>query len=221
MAGFHLGCMSDALGPPFRSSIVRRFSVWSVCYFTAGEQSHEGGRMSRNRASPLDAGRQFEGACSRDTGSCRPGPLATYRRSLYRWSCIKTNSGKDRMEKVIGIGGIFFKAREPERLSAWYLEHLGISASDGHADFLWLDPDHPDEAGRTVWAIFPANSDYFGPTQPTFMIDYRVSNLDRMLEQLRRGGVVVDNVEDYDYGRFAWITDPEGNRIELWEPRTK
>jgi catechol 2,3-dioxygenase-like lactoylglutathione lyase family enzyme len=146
--------------------------------------------------------------------------------SSYEWNADLNghrigNSEKDRMEKVIGIGGIFFRAREPERLSAWYREHLGVPAGDGHADFLWCNPDRPDEAGRTVWAIFPHNSDYFGPTQPAFMIDYRVSNLDRMLEQLRRGGVVVEKVEDYDYGRFAWITDPEGNRIELWEPKTK
>ena len=127
----------------------------------------------------------------------------------------------DNTEKVTGIGGIFFRARDPARMSAWYRNHLGICAKDGHADFLWREQERPDELGRTVWAIFPADTEYFGPSRPTFMINYRVSNLDRMLAQLRQSGVAVEKVEDYDYGRFAWITDPEGNRIELWEPKSK
>jgi predicted enzyme related to lactoylglutathione lyase len=126
----------------------------------------------------------------------------------------------DNMEKVTGIGGIFFKARDTARMAAWYQEHLGIGTEDGHADFTWRDIDRPDEIGRTVWSIFPADTDHFGPSRPDFMINYRVFNLDRMLEQLRQQGVAVEKVEDYDYGRFAWITDPEGNRIELWEPKS-
>jgi catechol 2,3-dioxygenase-like lactoylglutathione lyase family enzyme len=124
------------------------------------------------------------------------------------------------MEKVTGIGGIFFRARDPARMAAWYRKHLGICAEDGHTDFVWRDIDRPDEIGRTIWSIFPADTDYFGPSRPDFMINYRVSNLDRMLAQLRQKGVEVEKVEDYDYGRFAWITDPEGNRIELWEPKS-
>ena len=120
------------------------------------------------------------------------------------------------MEHVTGIGGIFFKARDPKKMAAWYREHLGINAEDGHADFAWREKDRPEEIGRTVWSIFPADTDYFGSGA---MINYRVSNLDRMLEQLRQRGVTVEKIEDYDYGRFAWITDPEGNRIELWEPK--
>jgi predicted enzyme related to lactoylglutathione lyase len=73
--------------------------------------------------------------------------------------------------------------------------------------------------GRTVWSLFPADTDYFGPTRPAFMVNYRVANLDRMLERLRQNGVKVEKVEDLDYGRFAWVTDPEGNRVELWEPK--
>lgn len=124
-------------------------------------------------------------------------------------------------EKVTGIGGIFFRARDPEGMFAWYREQLGICAEEGHADFVWRDNERPDEVGRTVWSLFPADTDYFGPKRPGFMINYRVSNLERMLAQLRRNGVAVETVEDYDYGRFAWITDPEGNRIELWEPKSK
>lgn len=120
------------------------------------------------------------------------------------------------MEKVTGIGGIFFKARDPERMAAWYQENLGIRTQDGHADFFWREAHRPDVMGRTVWSIFPAESDYF--SSPV-MINYRVANLDAMLEQLRGRGVVVEKVEDYDYGRFAWLKDPEGNRIELWQPK--
>ena len=124
-----------------------------------------------------------------------------------------------KMERVKGIGGVFFKARDPERLSSWYREHLGIAAADGHADFRWREHDRPNEIGRTVWSIFPAESDYFGANSSAFMVNYRVADLDKMLEQLRNAGITVEKVEDFDYGRFAWFTDPEGNRVELWEPK--
>jgi len=122
-------------------------------------------------------------------------------------------------EKVTGIGGVFFRARDPARMSSWYQEQLGIGVEAGHSDFLWREHDQPEQVGRTVWSIFPAETEYFGPARPAFMINYRVASLDRMLDQLRRNGITVEKVEDYDYGRFAWITDPEGNRIELWEPK--
>jgi catechol 2,3-dioxygenase-like lactoylglutathione lyase family enzyme len=124
-------------------------------------------------------------------------------------------------EKVTGIGGIFFKVRNPERMTSWYRDHLGICAPDGHAHFPWRDHERPDEVGRTVWSLFPTDTDYFGPTPQSFMINYRVANLNKMLDQLRRSGVAVEKVEDFEYGRFAWITDPEGNRIELWEPKSQ
>ena len=125
------------------------------------------------------------------------------------------------MEQVIGIGGIFFKVRDPAKMAAWYREHLGIPIEDGHAEFPLSTPDQPSEIGRTVWSLFPPDTDYFGPSAAPFMINYRVANLERMLEQLRNAGIPIEKVEDYDYGRFAWITDPEGHRIELWEPKTK
>src|SRR5437588_12564080 len=112
------------------------------------------------------------------------------------------------MERVTGIGGIFFKARDTARMSEWYRKHLGIQAEDGHADFSWREKDCPEKVGRTVWSLFPADSDYFSSSA---MINYRVANLEKMLEQLRKAGVTIDKTEDYDYGRFAWITDPEGN----------
>jgi predicted enzyme related to lactoylglutathione lyase len=123
------------------------------------------------------------------------------------------------MERVTSIGGIFFKAQDPQRLAVWYREHLGISSTDGHAEFEWREKDRPDQIGRTVWSLFPRDTDYFGPGSQTFMVNYRVTDLDGMIEQLHRGGVTVEKTEDYSYGRFAWIVDPEGNRVELWEPK--
>jgi catechol-2,3-dioxygenase len=125
------------------------------------------------------------------------------------------------MEQVTGIGGVFFKVKDPKGMAAWYRKNLGIQSKHGYADFIWRDKDHPEEMGHTAWAIFPTNTTYFGQSSSSLMINYRVSNLDRMLAQLRQNGVAVEKVEDSDYGRFAWIEDPEGNRIELWEPKNK
>jgi predicted enzyme related to lactoylglutathione lyase len=123
------------------------------------------------------------------------------------------------MQKVTGIGGIFFEAADPDRLAGWYRDHLGIPVEGSHAEFRWRDKDRPEEAGRTVWSLFPEGTGYFGPSEVPFMINYRVADLDQMLDQLRSAGITIDKVEDYDYGRFAWITDPEGHRIELWQPK--
>lgn len=127
------------------------------------------------------------------------------------------------MERVTGIGGVFFKAQDPEKLAAWYAEHLGLAPSnDGgvfSVVFSWRDGSGPAGGGATVWAAFPADTAYFGPGPAPFMINYRVANLDALLQQLRAAGVPVDeHIEDHEYGRFGWATDPEGNRIELWEP---
>lgn len=130
-------------------------------------------------------------------------------------------TAENQMEKVTGIGGIFFKAREPKKMAAWYRDHLGIQSKGGYADFVWRDKDNPDLIGRTVWALFPTNTSYLGSPAAPMMINYRVANLERLLTQLRREGVTLEKVQDQDYGRFAWITDPEGNRIELWEPKGK
>jgi predicted enzyme related to lactoylglutathione lyase len=117
------------------------------------------------------------------------------------------------MERVTGIGGVFIKAEDPDGLYAWYEKHLGIKREpEGTVVF-------QDSKGITVWSLFPKTSKYFDPSQAQFMMNYRVENLDALLEALRAEGVEIDpHREDYDYGRFAWIMDPEGNRIELWEP---
>ena len=117
------------------------------------------------------------------------------------------------MERVGGVGGVFFRARDPERLLAWYREHLGVDpAPDFHG--------REFEGGPTVWALFPADTDYFGPSGQSLMVNYRVRDLDAMLAQLRAAGVPVDDkVHESEFGRFGWATDPEGNRFELWEGR--
>lgn len=125
------------------------------------------------------------------------------------------------VEEVTGIGGVFFKAKDPKAMVTWYRTNLGIQSKGGYKDFLWREKDRPEETGHTAWRIFPASTTYFGESSSSLMINYRVANMDRMLEQLRKGGVKIEKTEDFDYGRFAWITDPEGNRIELWDPRGK
>ena len=128
------------------------------------------------------------------------------------------------MKRVTGIGGIFFKSDDPEKLYQWYETHLGIRRSeDGTgAVFEWREGNDTADNGMTVWSIFPRNTKYFDPGRSAFMINYRVDNLDALLEAMKSEGAQVDpHREDYDYGRFAWITDPEGNRVELWEPPKK
>jgi predicted enzyme related to lactoylglutathione lyase len=126
------------------------------------------------------------------------------------------------MKRATGIGGVFFKARNPKGLSAWYEHHLGLkpAGDDQYAVSLrWRELEDPANEGMTVWALFPHDTEYFNPSRSPFMINYRVDDLDALLEALRAEGVTIDpKREEYDYGRFAWIMDPEGNRIELWEP---
>ena len=129
-------------------------------------------------------------------------------------------TGKE-LEQVTGIGGVFFKVNDPKGMAAWYRTNLGFQSKGGYADFTWREKDHPEEMGHTTWRIFPTNTTYFGESSSPLMINYRVANMDRMLEQLRKSDVKIEKIEDYDYGRWAWIADPEGNRIELWEPKGK
>ena len=125
------------------------------------------------------------------------------------------------MKRVTGIGGIFFKANDPEKLRNWYRVHLGIDCQkDDGAIFKWRKADDPELERYTICSPFPADTDYFAPSTKPFMINLQVDNMDEVLEQLIREGVDVDpKVESHDYGKFAWIMDPEGNRVELWEPK--
>ena len=122
------------------------------------------------------------------------------------------------MARVTGIGGIFLKARDPKALTAWYVENLGIPLSEWGVSFKWTD-EVPAGTGETAWSLFPADTRYFGDGPQTAMVNYRVDDLDAILTQLAAAGVTIDpKRDDQPYGKFAWIVDPEGNRIELWQP---
>ncbi len=121
------------------------------------------------------------------------------------------------MEKVLGMGGVFFKARDPKALAAWYREHLGVPVEPDQTYGAMVSAGAGEQ---TVWSAFAADTKYFGTGSAPFMFNYRVRNLEAMLAQLRAAGAQVeDRVEDYGYGKFGWATDPEGNRFELWEPK--
>ena len=126
---------------------------------------------------------------------------------------------RTRRARITGLGGIFFKAKDPKAMVEWYGRHLGMDIENSMVLFSWRGGKEGKVEGHTVWSIFPGDTKYFGEDGTSFMINYRVKDLDGLLASLRRKGVAVDRkVEDTPYGRFGWITDPEGNRIELWEP---
>ncbi len=119
------------------------------------------------------------------------------------------------MEKVAGIGGLFFRARDPAALGQWYQEHLGVSpAPSSYEELPWQQ-----EAGPTAFSPFPEASDYFGDSKQVWMVNFRVADLDAMASQLRAAGIAIDvDAQQYPIGRFARLHDPEGNPIELWQP---
>lgn len=123
------------------------------------------------------------------------------------------------MKRVTGIGGVFFKAKNPTASKAWYQNHLGIDSDQYGATFKWLEKENPEKEGNTVWNAFPEDTSYFNPSQQTFMINYRVEDLEKLLALLKEEGVtIVGKMESFEYGKFAWILDPDGYKIELWEP---
>ena len=121
-------------------------------------------------------------------------------------------------KRVTGLGGFFFKTPQPDRLKEWYKEHLGIPTDRYGWSFWWKDKDGKD--GMTQWSPMDKDTDYFRPSDSPFMMNFRVENLDELLKALREEGVtVMEKTEEYDYGKFGWILDPDGNKIELWEPK--
>lgn len=124
------------------------------------------------------------------------------------------------MQRVTGIGGIFFKSRDPDALAAWYRRHLGVDIQPwGGAAFSWVTPDNPGGVGTTVWTAFKADTEYFAPSTAPFMVNYRVADLHGLIAALREEGCqVVGEPQDSEYGKFGWVLDPDGNKIELWEP---
>ncbi|GAB3357653.1 VOC family protein [Lysobacter tyrosinilyticus] len=122
------------------------------------------------------------------------------------------------MKRVTGIGGIFFKAKDPTALSAWYRDHLGLDVAGWNgAIFNWGGDG--SEPGMTIWSLFSADTTYMTPSTASFMINFRVADLDALLSTLRIEGCdVLDNTETSEHGKFGWVIDPEGNKVELWEP---
>ena len=122
------------------------------------------------------------------------------------------------MKRVTGIGGIFFKSPDPKRLDAWYRDHLGLDVSEwGGAIFQWGGPDSP--SGMTIWSPFAQDTKKMEPSSASFMINFRVADLDALLAALRAEDCnVIDKTESSDFGKFGWVIDPDGNKVELWEP---
>ena len=123
------------------------------------------------------------------------------------------------MKRVTGIGGIFFKCRDPKKMTEWYRQHLGLNTNPYGATFEWFEEAESSTKAQTQWSPFPESTDYFEPSARDFMMNYRVENLEALVEVLKNEGVtIVDEIETYDYGKFVHILDAEGNKVELWEP---
>ena len=124
------------------------------------------------------------------------------------------------MKRVTGIGGVFFKSKDPKALGEWYRRHLGLEVEGwGGVAFRWVTPDNPGGTGTTVWSPFNEDTRYFGPGPARFMVNFRVDDLPALLAALRAEGCEVDTrVEESEYGKFGWVQDPDGNRVELWQP---
>jgi len=139
----------------------------------------------------------------------------------FAFNTVLTKSTKKqiKMKRVTGIGGIFFKCNDPEKIKQWYKTHLGFDTDQYGAKFEWREGEDSTKKGSTIWSPFPEKTKYFEPSSRDFMINYRVENLEALVEELKKEGVtVLDKIEAYDYGKFVHILDVEGNKIELWEP---
>jgi predicted enzyme related to lactoylglutathione lyase len=124
------------------------------------------------------------------------------------------------MKKVTGLGGVFFKCNDPKSMNDWYAKNLGLPTSEYGTTFEWRQDDDPSKKGSTTWCAFPQDTKYFNPSTKPFMINYRVENLVALVDELKKNKVtIVDEIAEHDYGKFVHLLDPEGNIIELWEPK--
>ena len=129
------------------------------------------------------------------------------------------NKNTIKMKKVTGIGGIFFKCKDPKKMTEWYQKHLGLTTNPYGATFEWFEGADSTKKGQTQWTPFPETTKYFEPSTKEFMINYRVENLEALVVELKKEGVtIVDTIEAFDYGKFVHILDAEGNKVQLWEP---
>jgi predicted enzyme related to lactoylglutathione lyase len=132
---------------------------------------------------------------------------------------LNIKSKNSTTKKVTGIGGIFFKCKDPNKINEWYGKNLGLKTNQYGSVFEWYQGADNSKKGFLQWSPFSENTKYFEPSEKDFMINYRVENIEALVEELKKNGVtVLDNIESYDYGKFVHIMDPEGNKIELWEP---
>ena len=147
--------------------------------------------------------------------------IATSFLSGFTFKTILTQREEtQQMKKVTGIGGIFFKCKDPKQLTEWYHKHLGLTTNPYGATFEWYEGADSTKKGQTQWTPFPETTKYFAPSTKDFMINYRVDNLEALVEELKKNGVtIVDPIETVDYGKFVHILDAEGNKVELWEPK--
>lgn len=138
----------------------------------------------------------------------------------FTFNTIISNKKNTKMKKVTGIGGIFFKCKDPNKIKEWYNTHLGLDAGPYGASFEWREAEDPSKKGLTQWNVNSETAKLYEPSTKDFMINYRVENLEVLVEELRKENVtIVDKIETYDYGKFVHILDIEGNKIQLWEPK--
>ena len=131
----------------------------------------------------------------------------------------KSKAQKDTIPKVTGIGGVFFFSENPEKIKGWYAQNLGLEVNQWGSSFEFRNAHRPDEINYLQWSPFTQGSEYFAPSKKEFMINYRVQNIEGLVDKLKSNGVtVLDSIETFDYGKFVHIMDGEGNKIELWEP---
>ena len=138
----------------------------------------------------------------------------------FKTIITKQNEKTTKMKKVTGIGGVFFKCKDPKKVTEWYQKHLGLNTNPYGATFEWYEGADSTKKGQTQWTPFPETTKYFEPSTKDFMINYRVENLEALVDELKKNGVtILDKIETYDYGKFVHILDAEGNKVQLWEPK--
>lgn len=148
--------------------------------------------------------------------SCSSENLIKTENSTQKSKGIKMS---EKTPKVTGIGGIFFKSTNPQEIRDWYAKNLGLAVNEYGSSFEFRNANNPDEINYLQWSAFQGNTDYFEPSKKEFMINYRVQNIEGLVEKLRKNGVIiVDSIEVYEYGKFVHILDSDGNKLELWEP---
>ena len=157
--------------------------------------------------------------CAASTASCNTVPAITDNKTDVTAKAEQERAAKEPIPRVTWIGGIFFRSKNPKRMREWYGKNLGLAIDEHGSAFEFRNANRPDEINYLRWSPFEEKTDYFEPSEKDFMINYRVQNIEGMVKHLRANGVtIVDNIEEFEYGKFVHIMDSEGNKVELWEP---